>query len=206
MMTTRASGGSIRQQVSSAAAEDVAVGRQGDRDPRPLQAARGQDVDPERLGVDLGDQQLGRQVGEPDADDIAVGLLGGVEDRQAGDDGPGEVGHRLDHQSADHVGVHPRPRVVLAHLADDQDVDLVEREPAHQALARSRSLGSASRIPRARAGRSRRACPRRSRGSPAPARTSCWRPGTSSRLAGPGSSPAGPACGSGWRRRACPGR
>ena len=55
-----------------------------------------------------------------------------VEDGQAGDDRPGQVGHRLDPLPADHVGVEPGPAVVLAQLADDQDVDLVERQAGHQ--------------------------------------------------------------------------
>ena len=43
-----------------------------------------------------------------------------------------EVGLGLDHEPADHVRVHAGAGVVLAQLADDQDVDLVERQPAHQ--------------------------------------------------------------------------
>ena len=66
--------------------EHVAVGRQGDRDPGPLEEARRQDVDPERLGVELRDQPLGGQVGEADADDVAVALVRDVEHGQAGDD------------------------------------------------------------------------------------------------------------------------
>ena len=89
-------GGSIRQQVSSAVSNTSrSVGRViGIR--ASLEAARGQHIDPERFGVELGDQPLGRQVGKADTDDVAVALVRNVENHQPGNDGTFEIGLGLD--------------------------------------------------------------------------------------------------------------
>ena len=96
MTTIRASAGSIRQQVSSAARiTSRSVGRViGNA--RPLEAAGRQGIDPERDRVHPGDQSLGRQVGEADADDVAVALVGDVEDGEPGHHRALEVGLGLD--------------------------------------------------------------------------------------------------------------
>ena len=52
------------------------------------------------------------------------------------------VGRRLVHVelAADHVGVHARAADVLADLVDDQQMDLIERQPRHQLLGQDQQL------------------------------------------------------------------
>ena len=116
-----------------AGGDHVAVGRQGERDPGAGQEVAGHAVDPDRRRVDGADEPVGGQVGQADPQGVAAGLGREVEHGQAGDDRAGQVGHRLDALAADDVGVEPGPAVVLAQLAHDQDVDLVERQAGHQA-------------------------------------------------------------------------
>ena len=132
MTTTRASAGSMRQQVSSAGLDHFTVGRQRERDPRSLQAAGRERIDPKRLLVHSRNEAFGRQVGEADSDDVAMAFVRNVEHDEPSHDRTVEIGLSLDEEPADDVGVHARARVVFPQLADDQKVDLVEREPAHQ--------------------------------------------------------------------------
>ena len=115
--------------------DHVPIGRQGERNARPGQEVAGQAVDPDRHGIDRPDQAVGGQVGQSDPQRVAARLDGQVEDGEPGDHRAGQVGHRLDPLAADDVRVQAGPAVVLAELAHDQHVDLVEGQPAHQ-LAR----------------------------------------------------------------------
>ena len=70
--------------------EHVAVGRQGDRDPRPAPGStRSATLIRNGSGSIRDDEPLGRQVGEADADDVAVALVRDVEHGQPGDDRAG---------------------------------------------------------------------------------------------------------------------
>ena len=110
----------------------VAVVCQSERDAGTAEEVARQAIDPHRRRINAAHQALGREVGQADPQGIATGLDRQVEHGDSRDDRLRQIGHRLDALPADHVGVHPGPAIVLAKLAHDQHIDLVEGQPRHQ--------------------------------------------------------------------------
>ena len=84
-------------------------------------------------GIDGGEQSLGGQVGDAAAGAVAVALRRQIESADARDLRRLEFRLRFDQQPADDIGIDTGAAVILADLADDQQIELLERQPAHQA-------------------------------------------------------------------------
>src|SRR5918998_502061 len=110
---------------------------------RPLDKRAGNDVGVHGFAFDLVREALRRQVGEAYPEGVAVRFLAEVADDQVFDSGLFRLLHAEDAEAADHVRVHPRPRVVLAQSVDVEHVDVREGKSRHHPHVLGEELGLA---------------------------------------------------------------
>ena len=126
------------------------VGNANGRLRAPQEAGR-QVVHAERHRVDGRQQAIRRQVGDADAGAVAVALRRQVQAANARDFRPLEFRLALDQQPAHDVRIDARAAIILADLADDEQIELLERQPCPSGRAPLRA--APARRPAGRRGR-----------------------------------------------------
>src|SRR5918995_636674 len=110
---------------------------------RPLYKGAGNDVGVHGFTFYLVCEALRGQVGEADSQGVAVRFLTEVADDQVLDGGFFRLLDTEDAEAPDHVGVHPRPRVVLAQSVDVEDINVRDGEIGHHPHVLGEQLGLA---------------------------------------------------------------